>query len=239
MIVGIGIQGLLVVCIWRVLAHTKLGPFLELVFFAEAVFIQLAAPYLACRHLDIGLGALATADARCLSQRSRWRIFLRALVESQIGLYWFIGAVTVALLLYIPSVSDLSPLQVAFLQVVCVTYVFVGASIGAFFWRLTHHQLFATELAYLGWAILTGGVFLLAPLQRYVEDLEPIIPAVLRLNPLIAVCHLLKLDIFRTPYLYELTPVASYLYVFPPWYAICGLQILIGALFLILSLYHV
>jgi hypothetical protein len=118
--------------------------------------------------------------------------------------------------------------EVLKLQLVIAIYIIVAASVGGFWWCVLRHEIYATEATYVGWILLLGGVFLLAPLDRYIENLEPIIPPFLHLNPLSAVCHLLKVDVFRTPHLYELTPIPSYMVVYPSWYIVCGWQILIG-----------
>jgi hypothetical protein len=224
-------------CVYGLLVRAKLGRFPDLVFLAETVSIQLAAPYLACKRLEEAFGDLPVSEL--LPRRIRRRRWGRLLFENQVYSLGFVGVAGIGLTIYIPSISNISRLQVILLHLVLIAYIFVGASIGAFFWRLTRRQFFAVELAYMGWSVLTGGVFVLAPLERYVKNLEPIIPPFLHLNPLIAVCHLLRMDIFRTPYLYELTPVASYLYVYPPVVIVCGWQLLIGMLFFTLSLHRV
>jgi hypothetical protein len=219
------VQSALLLAICQLLIRAKLGQFTDLIFLAEAILILIVSPYLACstlkKHFDLRL-----SDGLMLLSPIRSRsILVRILFGSQIYSLCFLGVTT---LVFTVSAGELLRYRVILLHLVFIDYIFVGASIGALGWQIFRQTLFAVELTYLVWAFFIGGVFLLTPLDRYLENLQPIIPPVLHINPLIAVCHLLEIDIFRTPALYELTPIPSYLFVYPPWYQICGWQMLIG-----------
>ena len=217
---------LLVIC--QLLFRAKLGRYTDLIFLSEAILVLIVAPYLACSGLKKHFGSLWPTNLLQLSRmRLRW-VWMSIILGSQVYTFCFLGLATPVFTILIPSISKITHLEVLQLQLVVGIYIIVAASAGGLWWHVFRHEIFATEATYLGWSLLIGGVFLLTPLDRYLEHLEPVIPPFLHLNPLIAVCHLLKLDVFRTPHLYELTPIPSYMVVYPSWYIVCGWQILIG-----------
>lgn len=223
------VQNVLLLVICQLLFLAKLGHFTDLIFLSEALLVLTVAPYLACSGLSKHFAPLLSRGLFQLSRmRLRW-VGLSVILGSQTYTFCFLGLATLIFIILIPSLSnDITRLQVAQLHLVFGIYIIVAASIAGLWWCVFRHEIFATEATYLGWSLLIGGVFLLAPLDRYLENLEPIIPPFLHLNPLIAVCHLLKLDVFRTPHLYELTPIPSYMVIYPSWYIVCSWQILIG-----------
>ncbi len=110
-----------------------------------------------------------------------------------------------------------------------------GAAVGAAVGLFCRDVIFGTAVTYLLWSLLIGGVFLLAPLERYIDNIQPIIPPLLDINPVMAACNLFfDEDIFRTPLLYRLTPaVSSYVVPYPSWYRVCFVQLVIGSLFVV------
>ena len=222
------VQSVLLLIICQLLFLAKLGRFTNLIFLSEALLVLIVSPYLACSGLNKHFTPLLSTNRLQLSLiDSRW-IWMSIILGSQIYTFCFLGFAALAFTILIPSISGISHLDLIQLQLVFGIYTVVAASVGGLWWRVFRHEIFAIEATYLGWSLLIGGVFLLAPLDRYLENLEPIIPPFLHLNPLIAVCHLLRLDVFRTPHLYELTPIPSYMVVYPSWYIVCGWQLLIG-----------
>ena len=222
------IQSVLLLIVCQLLFLAKLGQYADLIFLSEALLVLIVSPYLACSGLNKHFAPLLSTNLLPLSQmRPRW-IWLSIVLGSQIYTFFFLGLVSVVLPILIPSISDISRLQVVQLQLIFGIYIIVGASVGGWWWRVFRHEIFATEVTCLGWGFLIGGVFLLTPLDRYLENLERIIPPFLHLNPLMAVCNLLEIDVFRTPHLYELTPIPSYRVVYPSWHIVCIWQILIG-----------
>ena len=222
------VQSLLLVAICQLLFVTKLGRHTDLIFLSEALLALIVPPYLACNSLNRYFAPLLPTDFLQLSRvRPRWS-WLSVIWGSQVYTLCFVSLATVVFLIFVPSISIITYFEVVKLQLVIAIYVIVAASVGGFWWCVFRHEIYATEATYAGWIVLLGGVFLLVPLDRYMKNLEPIIPPFLHLNPLSAVYHLLKLDVFRTPHLYELTPIPSYMVVYPSWYVVCGWQILIG-----------
>ena len=221
------VQSLLLLVICQLLFRAKLGQYTDLIFLSEALLALIVAPYLVCSGLNKHFTPLPLADLQLSRINPRW-IWGSVVLSSQIYTFCFFGLATLVFTILIPSVSDITHLEVVQLQLVFGIYIIVAASVGGLWWCVFRHEIFATEATYLVWSLLIGGVFLLSPLDRYLENLEPIIPPFLHLNPLVAVCHLLKLDVFRTPHLYELTPIPSYMVIYPSWRIVCGWQILIG-----------
>lgn len=222
------IQSVLLLIVCQLLFLAKLGQYADLIFLSEALLVLIVSPYLACSGLNKHFAPLLSTNLLQLSRmRSRW-VWLSVLLGSQTYIFCFLALTSIVFTIFIPSISDISRIQVLQLHLVFGIYSIVSASVGGLWWRVFHHEIFATEVTYLGWILLIGGVFLLAPLDRYLDNLEPIIPPFLHLNPLMAVRHLLEIDVFRTPHLYELTPIPSYRVVYPSWHVVCLWQILIG-----------
>ena len=222
------IQSVLLLIVCQLLFLAKLGQYADLIFLSEALLVLIVSPYLACSGLNKYFAPLLSTNLLQLSRiRPRW-IWLSVILGNQIYTFCFLLLVSIVFPILIPSISDISHLQVVQLQLIFGIYIIVGASVGGFWWRVFRHEIFATEVTYLGWGFLIGGVFLLTPLDRYLENLERIIPPFLHLNPLMAVCNLLEIDVFRTPHLYELTPIPSYRVVYPSWHIVCTWQTLIG-----------
>ena len=222
------LQTLLLLVVCQLLLLAKLGRFTDLIFLSEALLALTIAPYLACSGLNKFFPPLMSTDLWRLARLCPRRSWASIVLGSQVYTFCFLGFATLIFLILIPSISTITYLKVVQLQLVIVVYIVVAASVGGLWWRVFRHEIYATEVTYLGWILLIGGVFLLGPLDRFIDTLEPIIPPFLHLNPLSAVCHLLEIDVFRTPHLYELTPIPSYRVVYPPWHIVCIWQILIG-----------
>ncbi|MYA69770.1 hypothetical protein F4009_16865 [Candidatus Poribacteria bacterium] len=220
--------------IYQLLMRIKLGSSIECLFMAQVCVVLLIAPYLAAYTVHTGFsGTRFSADAA--SSTTRWlthnHIFSgkwlsRQLVMSQGPvLSWVFLSTFVALC--VTNLPFTKALQiVGILGIYSVSAGAVGMC-GAYIFR---DALFGAEFATLLWCGLIGGAFLLNPLQRYVDNLQPFIAPVLHLNPLMAVCGIFEgMDIFRKPMLYELTPVTSYDYRYPnPWYLVGVWQLVIG-----------
>lgn len=212
--------------IYRVLMQAKLGLPIECFFMAQVFVVLLVSPYLAafavrCDFLN------TSSDPQCaLVPISSGQRLLRLLLMSQIPvLCWVFLSTGTAL--FITQVPFAKALQ---MFVILGIYSLSAAAVGIWGVQVFRDALFSAEFATLLWCVLIGGAFLLNPLQRYVDDLQPFIPPVLHLNPLIVVCCIFEgFDIFRNPLLYERTPVPSYIFYYPkPWYLVGIWQIVIG-----------
>ena len=220
--------------IYQLLMRLKLGLPIECLFMAQVCVVLLIAPYLAAYAVHTGFSGTrfnacavpSTARLLTLSPIFSGQWLLRQLVISQVPvLGWVFLSTFVAL--FVTNLPFTKALQmIGILGVYSLSAGAVGMW-GAYIFR---DALFGAEFATLLWCFLIGGVFLLNPLERYVDNLQPFIAPVLHLNPLIAVCGIFEgMDIFRKPVLYELTPVTSYDYRYPnPWYLMGVWQLGIG-----------
>ena len=222
------VQSVLLLIICQLLFRARLGQYADLIFLSQGVIALIIPPYLACSGLKKHFAPLLLQNLLQLSPMRLRQNGTIVVLGSQIYTFCFLILTAIVFTIFIPSISNITRLQVIQLQLIFGIYIIVSASVAGLCWRILRHEIFATELTYLGWILLIGGVFLLAPLDRYLANLEPIIPPFLHLNPLMAVRHLLEIDVFRTPHLYELTPIPSYRVVYPPWHIVCMWQILIG-----------
>lgn len=204
--------------------HIKLGLPIECFFMAQVCVVLLIAPYLTAYIVHTGFsGTRFNVDAVSATTRllPRNPIFsgrglLRQLVISQVPvLGWVFLSTCVAL--FATNLSLTKALQIVGILGI---YSLSAGAVGMWGAYVFRDALFGAEFATLLWCVLIGGVFLLNPLERYVDNLQPFIVPALHLNPLIAVCGIFEgMDIFRQPVLYELTPVTSYIYKYPnPWY---------------------
>lgn len=226
---AIVVLGALLLVICQLLLRAKLGQYADLILLSEALLILIISPYIASSALTHHFAPSLSTNVLQLSRmRLRW-VWLSVIFGSQVYLFYFLALTSIVFTILLPSISDITPREVIQAHLIFAIYTIVGALVCGFWWSILRHQIFATLITYLGWSLLIGGVFLLSSLDRYLENLEPIIPPFLHLNPLMAVCHLLEMDVFRTPHLYELTPVPSYRVVYPPWHTVCVWQILIGS----------
>ncbi len=220
------ISSFLLYLLYRVLIQAKLGLPIECFFMAQVFVVLLVAPYLAaravrCDFLNTGFDAQYALASISSGQR-----LLRLLLISQIPMLCWVFLSTGAAL-FVTRIPVATALQ---MFVILGIYSLSAAAVGVWGTQVFRDALFSAEFATLLWCVLMGGAFLLNPLQRYVDDLQPFIPPVLHLNPLIVVCCIFEgFDIFRNPLLYELTPVPSYVFYYPkPWYLVGVWQIVIG-----------
>ena len=220
------IASLLLYLIYRVLVQAKLGLPIECFFMAQIFVVLLVAPYLAARAVQ-GDFLNTSCDAQgALAPISTGHRLLRLLLISQIPMLTWVFLFTGAAL-FVTRIPFAKALQMCLILGI---YSMSAAAVGICGVQVFRDALFSAEFATLLWCVLIGGAFLLNPLQRYVDDLQPFIPPVLHLNPLIVVCCIFEgLDIFRNPLLYERTPVPSYVFYYPkPWYLVGIWQIVIG-----------
>jgi hypothetical protein len=220
------IAGFLLYLIYRVLIQAKLGLPIECFFMAQVFVVLLVAPYLAARAVPCDFLNTGFDAQYALASISSGQRLLRLLLISQIPMLCWVFLSTGSAL-FVTRIPIAKALQ---MFVILGIYSLSAAAVGIWGTQVFRDALFSAEFATLLWCVLIGGAFLLNPLQRYVDDLQPFIPPVLHLNPLIVVCCIFEgFDIFRNPLLYELTPVPSYVFFYPkPWYLVGVWQIVIG-----------
>ena len=220
------IASFLLYLIYRVLIQAKLGLPIECFFMAQVFVVLLVAPYLAARAVRCDFLNTGFDAQYALASISSGHRLLRLLLISQIPMLCWVVLSTGAAL-FVTRIPVAKALQ---MFVILGIYSLSAAAVGVWGTQVFRDALFSAEFATLLWCVLIGGAFLLNPLQRYVDDLQPFIPPVLHLNPLIVVCCIFEgFDIFRNPLLYELTPVPSYVFFYPrPWYLVGVWQIVIG-----------
>ena len=215
---------------YKSLFFVELGPSSSLILLAVVITAFLFAAYLSAE-------TFARIDFREFSffRPSVQRFVLaKRVFFSLIPCFVFITICVTVLLIFSRWSISLSFMAVVKVYLIVLIYTLVGASIGILGWRISGRTTLATLFALMVWGVLIGSFFSLVPIERYVGNLASFIPVFLHVNPLISVCHVLEHDIFRTPKLYELTPISSYLFVYPKWYLICGWQVLIGIFCLLL-----
>ncbi len=211
---------------YQLLIQAKLGSSAECFALAQTFVVLLVAPYLAACSVRSENRSNSSAQLLSLSPISFGKCLLMQLVVSQIPLLCWVFLSTIFALF----ANDISIGKAVKMLVVLGLYSFSAGTVGMCSTRVLRSAIFGTECTYFLSCVLIGSAFLLMPLGRYVDNLQPIIQPVLHLNPLIAVCNIFDgMDIFRTPLLYERTPITSYDFSYPSWYVITFWQLLIGA----------
>ena len=221
------IASVLLWIIYQLLMRVKLGLPIECFFMAQVCVVLLIAPYLAADRVRTGFSGTRFSAATATPIFSgQW--LLRQLAMSQVlVLGWVFLSTAVALF-----ATNLRFAKAGQMALILGIYSLSAGAVGLWGAYVFRDALSSAEFATLLWCALIGGAFLLNPLERYVGDLQPFIPPVLHLNPLLAVCGIFEgMDIFRKPMLYELTPVTSYNYNYPnPWYLVGVWHLVIGGL---------
>ncbi len=223
--ISIGIASLLQWLIYGLLNYANLGPTAECFSFAQVFVVLLVAPYLAATNMVSDDRTMPSTQILLLRPIFTAKPLLKRLFSSLIPLLcWVYLSTGLALI-----VSDITIGKVLAMIVVLTLYSFSAGAVGMWGARVLKDTFLGTEFAYFIWSVLLGGAFILKPLARYIDNIPPMIPPVLHLNPLIAVCNIFDgWDIFRNPLFYNLTPITSYVFTYPPWYISCFWQLVIG-----------
>ena len=225
-IATIGIASLLQWLTYQMLIHAKIGASAESFALAQVVVVLFVSPYLAATNILAGNRSDGSALLLSLPPFSHAKPLLIQLLISQVPLLCWIFLSTGFSLF----VTDISIGKSLAMLVVLVLYSLSAGSVGMWGGRVLKDAIFGMELTYCLWVILIGSAFLLKPLDRYIDNPQPIIQPILHLNPLIAVCNIFDgLDIFRNPLLYDLTPLPDYVFSYPTWHVSCFWQLVIGA----------
>lgn len=206
--------------------QAKLGLPIECFFMAQVFVVFLVAPYLAARTVHDDFLSTSIDSQFTLSPISSGQRLLKLLLISQIPMLCWVFLSTGAALF----ATRIPFMKASQMFLILGIYSVSAAAVGIWGAQVFRDALFSAEFATVLWCVLIGGAFLLNPLKRYVDDLQPFIPPVLHLNPIIVVCCIFEgMDLFRNPLLYELTPVPSYFFVYPkPWYLVGVWQMVIG-----------
>ena len=230
---------LLLFAVYQLLSYAELTHSLGTLFLSEILLVLIISPYFSCRALAQQYGDASSDRFLALSRICPRDTLGVTAVSGQLPLVSFVVLSASVIVLVNKSSADVSFTKLLSYHVVLLSTVFSSALIGMLGWRIFRHEIHAVQFAYATSLLMIGGVFLLSPLNRYMGTLQvfdrfSIIPIFLLINPLMTVCQLLEIDIFRTPHLYELTPLPSYLFFFPKWYFVCGFQVLVGLCCLLL-----
>ena len=211
--------------LYQLLLSAKIGLDTECFAIAQILVVLLSAPYLTAisfrqepRHADAGVMLVLTSA-------SVGKSILRNLIISllPIGVWILLSSGFAAIVIGMPIVKALNMIVV--LTLFSITVGTVGMC-GA---RAFRDILFGTVFTYLIVGMLIGSAFLIKPLERSVNNLQPVFEPILHLNPVIAVCTIFDgLDVLRNPLFYELTPITSHDYTYPAWYKNIFWQLVIG-----------
>ena len=228
----LGIASFLLWAIYQLLVQARLAVPVDCFFLAQACVVLLVAPYLAAVAIRAGFlktcfvsaSPSPTASLLRLSPIATGWELLRTLLISQVPLFcWVFLSTAIAFF-----VTDSPFVKLLQMLTILVVYSLSAGTVGMWGAQVFKDVLFGMECAHLLWGLLVGGVFLLASVDRYVSNIQPVISPVLHINPLIAVCYIFRIDPFRSPILYKLTPVGSYHVPYTPWYLVGFWQFLIG-----------
>ena len=210
---------------YQLLTQAKLGSSSECFALAQVFVVLLVAPYLAASREQSESRSASSAQLLSLTPISFGKRLLIRLIVSQIPLLCWIFFSTVFAIFF----TDTSIVKALKMIVVLGIYCISAGAVAMWGAHVLRDNIFGTGLTYFLLCILVSSAFLLKPLGRYIDNLQPIIQPVLHLNPLIAVCNIFDgMNVFRNPLLYDRTPITDYVFSYPPWY-VCGFwQLVIG-----------
>lgn len=221
----IGIASFLQWLIYQLMTHAKLGSSAECFALTQTFVVFLVAPYLAASIGQSESRSAASVQLLSLTPISSGKRLLIQLAISQIPLLcWIFLSTSFAVF-----VTGMSIGKVLKMLIVLVLYSFSAGALGMLGARLLRDNIFGTAVTYFLLCILIGSAFLLLPLERHINDPQPIIQPVLHLNPMIAVFNIFDgMDVFRNPLFYKLARIITdYDFSYPPWYVVCFWQLLI------------
>ena len=203
----------------------KLGSKAECYAITQTFVVLIIAPYLGAIIIHPNYTSFFTSKLSILTPISIRDLLFGRLFVSQIPLLIWVFLSTAFSFFY----TDSPLIKLILMMIVLSVYCFALGALGIFAAHIFRDSIFGTEWTYLILSVLIGSPFLLMPLDRYIQSIQQFIQPILHLNPIIAICHIYDgMDIFRTPLLYELTPITSYDFSYPPWYIISFWFILIG-----------
>lgn len=224
---------LLLLIINQLLSHVGLRNSLDTMFLSQVLLVLIVSPYFSSRALANQFNFTSSDELVTLSPIRSTPTLGPIVVGSQVTLMFFLVLSTLAMALFNESSRDVSFTKLLSYYGVLLATAFSSSLIGVLGWRFFCSEIHAVQFAYVASLLMIGGVFMLSLPNRYLGTLTvlgrvSVIPIFLYINPIVAVCQILDIDIFRVPHLYELTPLPSYLYFFPKWYAVCGFQVVLG-----------
>lgn len=211
--------------LYELIFSVKIGLNTECFAFAQIFVVFLSAPYLTAMRLRQESRSSDSGIMFVLSTTSVGKSILRILIISLIPMAGWIllSSVFAAVVIGMPIVKVLNMI------VVLTLFSLAAGSVGMCGARALRDTLFGTLCTYLLLGVLISSAFLIKPLERYVNDLQPVFEPILHLNPVLAVCTIFDgLDVLRNPLFYELTPITYHDYTYPAWYMNIFWQLVIG-----------
>lgn len=212
--------------IFQLLIIGKLGSKGECYAIAQTFIVLIIAPYLSAITIRTQYTSFLTSKLFLIAPISVRNLLFRGLFVSQIPLLIWVLLSTTFSFFYTESTL----IKLILMMIVLCVYCFTSGALGMFGASIFRDSIFGSEWTYLILSVFIGSPILLMSLDRYLQSIQHFIQPILHLNPIIAICHIYDgMDIFRTPLLYELTPITSYDFSYPPWYIICFWFMVIGS----------
>jgi len=229
------LQGCFLFFIFVLLTAAKLNDAVKVFFLAETGLILLAAP-LSTSSVVNSAAKRQNAQQLLTSPLTTTEILFGKLIGLE-----FYNLIFLVLSFLISSViatifwKNISLLAILKIHIILLIYLYSCGALGVCCSAICRNAFYATELAYSILAIFISNIVLIEPLIRWGCNSSIMIRLALHTNPFVSVSTALKYDIFRTEYLYNLSPVASYAYVYPKWYLIGCWYILGGGMCFLIS----
>ena len=234
-IIALILQGFFLFFVFALLTVAKLGDTVKVFFLAETGLVLLAAPLLTSNAVNSEANR-KNAQQLLTSPLTTTEILIGKLIGLE-----FYNLVFLTLSFLISSLittifwKDTSILTILYIHLILLIYLYSCGALGMLCSTICRSAFYSTELAYSILAILISNVVLINPLIHWGCNPSIAIPLALNTNPFVAISTVLKHDIFRTAYMYNLSPVASYGYIYPKWYLIGFWYILGGGICFLVS----
>jgi hypothetical protein len=103
------------------------------------------------------------------------------------------------------------------LQLIAIVILF-GCLTNFFSQLFGRRYPFSAHISYLIMALLVSSVYLSKFIIDQFDEPSRFISVLLHLNPIIAISSTLGYDILRSRYIYELSPIPMYRFIYPSWH---------------------
>lgn len=211
LLAAIFVQIAVIGAIFPLVLRAKLGRGLTSIMISEAFWAMLISPIL-CSRIPISKDLLLTP------LRSRAILFGKVF-GSLLYPILFILTSLVATIIYALLRNPIWIIKLVQVHIQLIAIVILFGCLTNFFSQLLGRSYpFSAHISYLIMALLVSSVYLSEFIIDRFDEPSRFISVLLHLNPIIAIASTLGYDILRSRYIYELSPIPMYRFIYPSWH---------------------
>lgn len=213
-VVSLVIQTFLLLPIYWLLSRVRLGTPYHLFFLSELFLTLFVVPVVTSKSI---INLCRRWKELSLTPVKSIEVLLGSLISGQFYVLLFLLCSFIVTNIITPFKWDIPFLTIFSIHIFLLICIWAYSAITALSVILTRNFLFSLLLTYFIISLFVGGIILATPMKYHIDNLESVKTIVMNINPIVAVCGILRLDIFRTQYLYELAPIGSSVLAYPAW----------------------